>query len=82
VTRKGDALAPPPRPARGPRRFPLFVFARVVLLGAAGILASLFAIDRAHQKAAEKARAADDARTHAQDERLLDAPTLEPEPHP
>jgi hypothetical protein len=36
----------------------------------------------AHQKAAEKARAADDARTHAQDERLLDAPTLEPEPHP
>ena len=82
MTRKGDALAPTPRPGRGPRRFPLFVFARVVLLGAAGILASLFAIDRAHQKAAAKARAAAEARTHADEERLLDAPTLEAEPAP
>ena len=82
MTRKGDA---PKLAARAPRRrlrFPIVVFLRVVVLGAAGIIASLIAIERAHQKAAEKARAAVELKAHAREERLLDAPTLEPESPP
>jgi hypothetical protein len=55
------------------RGLPWWLLARTLLLGGAGIVASLYAIDRAHERAEAKARAA----SAPPIERTLDAPELD-----
>ncbi len=54
------------------RGLPWWLLARTLLLGGAGIVASLYAIERAHEKAATKARAA----SAPPAERIVEAPDL------
>ena len=59
------------------RGLPWWLLARTLALGGAGIVASLYAIDRAHEKAAAKAREAEARATALRTERMLEAPELE-----
>lgn len=65
---------------RKARAIPVWLLLRVFLLGAAGIVACVFAIDRAHVRAAERARQRAAAAARAPEDRTLDAPELEAKP--
>jgi len=65
------------------RGLPWWLLARTLALGGAGIVASLYAIDRAHEKAAAKAREAEARAAELRGDRILEAPELErPAPPP
>ncbi len=59
------------------RGLPWWLLARTLALGGAGIVASLYAIDRAHEKAAAKAREAEARAAELRTGRMIDAPELE-----
>jgi hypothetical protein len=59
------------------RGLPWWLLARTLALGGAGIVASLYAIDRAHEKAAAKAREAEARAAELRSGRMVEAPELE-----
>jgi hypothetical protein len=65
---------------RKARAIPFWLFLRLFLLGAAGIVACVIAIERAHVRAAERAHLRADAAARAPEDRALEAPELEVKP--
>lgn len=65
---------------RKARAIPIWLLLRVFLLGAAGIVACVFAIERAHVRAAERARLRSEAAARTPEDRTLEAPELEAKP--
>jgi len=59
------------------RGLPWWLLARTLALGGAGIIASLYALDRAHERAATRSRNTTGQAAEHRSERMLDAPDLE-----